>query len=590
MRKVTTRLSVLVLAVVSLVTFGSPPAGSQASRGGEIIPAAEPIAGEYIVTLQPDEPVRATSADLAAEYDGAVLDVFRHALRGFSVAMSEADALALSEDPAVAAVEENGVISIDTTQNSPPWGLDRIDQRDLPLSGTYTYDETGDGVTAYIIDTGIRITHVDFSGRASIGTDTIGDGQNGNDCNGHGTHVAGTVGGETHGVAKDVNLVAVRVLNCGGNGSVAGVIQGIDWVTANAVDPAVANMSLGGGLSAAVNDAVTNSVSSGVTYVVAAGNEAVDACTRSPASTPLAITVGATDAADNRAGFSNFGPCLDIFAPGVSILSAWFTSDSATNTSNGTSMASPHVAGAAATVLDADPTATPAEVTTAILDASTPNKVVGPGTGSPNQLLFSVIDVIDPAVTITSPADGTSVVRGSTLTADFACTDAGGSGLSGCVGDVADGATVDTSTVGSHQFTVTGTDDAGNQTVVVHDYTVTAPVCAGQAVTVMLSLGDTPTAGNDVILGTAAANTVNGGGGRDTICGLGGPDTLSGGAAADKVFGGNGNDVANGGGGVDTLEGGNNNDRLNGGPQRDTCRGQAGTDSATGCEVRSGIP
>ena len=179
------------------------------------------------------------------------------------------------------------------------------------MSATYTYDETGDGVTVYVIDTGIRATHVDFSGRASIGTDTVGDGQNGVDCNGHGTHVAGTVGGETYGVAKDVTLVAVRVLNCAGNGSFAGVIQGIDWVTANAVSPAVANMSLGGGFSASVNTAVENSVASGVTYAVAAGNEAVDACTRSPASTPVALTVGATDAADARASFSNFGTCLD---------------------------------------------------------------------------------------------------------------------------------------------------------------------------------------------------------------------------------------------------------------------------------------
>ena len=253
-------------------------------------------------------------------------------------------------------------------------------------------------------------------------------------------------------------------------------------------------------------------------------------------------------------------------------------------------MASPHVAGVAATILDQDPTATPAEVSALIIGESTPSKVTNPGTGSPNRLLFSAIDVTDPTVTITTPVDGASFVRGSLVAADFGCADTGGSLLATCVGDVIDGDAVDTSTVGAKTFTVTATDGAGNETEVTHNYTVTAPLCAGSSVTVMLSLGDLPTAGNDVILGTAAANTVNGGGGRDTICGLGGPDRLSGGAAADKVFGGNGNDIANGGDGVDILEGGNNNDALNGGPQRDTCRGQGGTDTKTGCEVFTGIP
>jgi subtilisin family serine protease len=304
--------------------------------------------------------------------------------------MTEAQARQLSKDPAVAYVEQDRKMEALGTQSAPPsWGLDRIDQRDLPLNNSYSYANDGSGVKAYIIDTGIRTSHSAFGGRASWGINTSGDG-NDTDCNGHGTHVAGTVGGAPYGVAKGVKLVAVKVLNCAGSGSYSGVIAGIDWVTAEHQpgQPAVANMSLGGGASAAVDDAVTNSINDGVVYAIAAGNSNDNACSYSPARTRAAITVGASTNTDARASFSNYGTCVDIFAPGQSITSAWNTGDSATNTISGTSMASPHVAGAAARVLAANPQFTPQQVSDQMVSDATANKVGDPGTGSPNRLLY----------------------------------------------------------------------------------------------------------------------------------------------------------------------------------------------------------
>ncbi|HEY9283118.1 MAG TPA: S8 family peptidase [Pyrinomonadaceae bacterium] len=320
-------------------------------------------------------------------YGGQVERVFKHALNGYSAKMSKDEALALSEDPRVAYVEEDGVMTADVTQTNATWGLDRIDQRNRPLSGTYTYNWTGAGVRAYIIDTGIRTTHAQFGGRAAASFDAFGG--NGQDCNGHGTHVAGTVGGSTYGVAKSVQLRGVRVLNCSGSGSTSGVIAGVDWVRVNHVKPAVANMSLGGGASSALDTAVNNLHNAGVTIVVAAGNENQNACNVSPARAANAVTVGSTTSTDARSSFSNFGSCVDIFAPGSSITSAWSTSDTATRTISGTSMASPHVAGAAALYLQATGSS-PATIRNALVNNATSGVISGAGTGSPNRLLYTL--------------------------------------------------------------------------------------------------------------------------------------------------------------------------------------------------------
>jgi subtilisin family serine protease len=326
--------------------------------------------------------------ELSATVGASLTNVYGHAINGFSAWMSDEQAVALSDDPRVKFVEEDSVMWATVTQTNPPWGLDRIGQRDLPLNRTYSYTTTGSGVNAYIIDTGIRTTHTQFGGRASVGFDAVGDGQNGNDCNGHGTHVSGTVGGSTFGVAKAVRLFAVRVLSCSGSGSNAGVIAGVDWVTANRIRPAVANMSLGGGASAALDTAVRNSIAAGVTYAIAAGNSNANAANSSPARVAEAITVGATTMTDARSSFSNFGSVVDIFAPGSAILSAWRTSDTATNTISGTSMATPHVAGVAARFLQSNPTASPAAVRNELVAQATLNHLSGIPTGTANRLLF----------------------------------------------------------------------------------------------------------------------------------------------------------------------------------------------------------
>jgi len=324
-----------------------------------------------------------------------VQDVFRSAAKGYVASLDSADVARLRAQDGVLLVEKNKPVEAlsagPRSGLASSWGLDRIDQRTLPLNSLISTSQNGFGVSAYIIDTGIRADHTQFGGRVTVGYDAIGDGQNTNDCNGHGTHVAGTVGGSTYGVAPQVSLVAVRVLDCSGSGSTAGVIAGIDWATANhaAGVPAVANMSLGGGYSAALNTATQNAISDGITFAVAAGNSNADACSASPASTPNAITVGATSSNDARASYSNYGSCVDIFAPGSGITSSWNTSTTATNTISGTSMASPHVAGAAALLLSANPSSTPAQVAAAMGSAATTGVVTDAGTGSPNRLLYT---------------------------------------------------------------------------------------------------------------------------------------------------------------------------------------------------------
>jgi len=354
------------------------------------------IANNYIVVLDQDATPDGDDALVAADADNVILTtrtgrvkhVFAHAINGFSAEMSEDEALAVADDPRVAYVEEDAEMEIVTTQTNATWGIDRIDQAALPLSTTYTFTTTGSGVNAYVIDTGIRITHTQFGGRASVAFDAIGDGRNGIDCNGHGTHVSGTIGGSTFGVAKSVRLFAVRVLDCNGSGTTSGVIAGVDWVTAHHASPAVANMSLGGGASTALDTAVNNSIASGVTYAIAAGNSNVNANTSSPARVAAAITVGSSTRTDARSSFSNFGSVVDIFAPGSSITSAWVTSDTATNTISGTSMATPHVAGVAARYLQTHTTASPATVRNAIVAAANLNRLSGIPSGTANRLLF----------------------------------------------------------------------------------------------------------------------------------------------------------------------------------------------------------
>ncbi|WP_158844816.1 S8 family peptidase [Saccharothrix deserti] len=349
--------------------------------------APNAVKDSYIVVLKD---ASAGNVDtLSNKYEANVKHTYSSALRGFSATMSEAQARKLAADPSVSYVQQDGEVTISGTQApTPSWGLDRVDQAALPLDNSYTYPNEGEGVTAYIIDTGIRFSHSDFGGRATTGRDTVDNDNDATDCNGHGTHVAGTVGGTQYGLAKKAKLVGVRVLNCAGSGTYAGVIAGIDWVTANAVKPAVANMSLGGGADATVDQAVRNSIAAGVTYGIAAGNSnGADACNYSPARTPEAITVGSTTNTDARSSFSNIGTCLDIFAPGSSITSAWYTNDTATNTISGTSMATPHVVGAAAVYLAANPTATPLQVRDALVNGATNGVVGSAGAGSPNKLL-----------------------------------------------------------------------------------------------------------------------------------------------------------------------------------------------------------
>ncbi|HYU27244.1 MAG TPA: S8 family serine peptidase, partial [Thermoanaerobaculia bacterium] len=411
-------------ALAVLVMLLVVPAFAAGNKDKSIKKAKKPIPNSYIVVFESRvDDVGGIVNELSAKHGAKTKHVY-DALKGFAAEMSQAAANAIANDPRVKYVEEDGEVHIDTTQSGATWGLDRIDQRNLPLDGNYTYATTASNVHAYIVDTGILISHTQFGGRATVGVDEIGDGRNGIDCNGHGTHVSGTVGGSTYGVAKGVSLVAVRVLDCSGSGTNSGVIAGVNWVATHAIKPATANMSLGGGASQALDDAVTAAVNAGVVFCVAAGNEAVDACTKSPARAAAAITVGATDSTDHKASFSNYGTCVDIFGPGVSITSSWYSSTTATNTISGTSMATPHVCGASALYLAGNPTATPASVASALTSNSTTGVVISPGTGSPNRLLYTgfISGGGTPAPTISSfsPTSGgvstTVTVNGTNFT------------------------------------------------------------------------------------------------------------------------------------------------------------------------------
>ncbi|NBU60640.1 MAG: hypothetical protein EBS27_02540, partial [Actinobacteria bacterium] len=377
--------------------------------------AQDPLAGTSIVMLRQDVDVQAFVAAENA-LGGEVIQAFTQAINGYVALLSDSQLARLSKDPRVASIEPNQTIEIDGDQASPPsWGLDRIDQRERTLNAMYTYNFGGAGVSAYVIDTGIRADHVEFSGRVASGYGAIADGYGSTDCNGHGTHVAGTIGGSTTGVAKSTRLVPIRVLNCRGSGFMSNVIAGINWAIADhaAGAPAVANLSLGGGFSSSLNSAIANAVSDGITVVVAAGNNNRLACSYSPASAPSAITVGATTSVDARASYSNYGSCLDIFAPGSSITSAYFTSSTALRSLSGTSMASPHVAGAAALLLEADPTMSPSAVAAKLLTYATPDVVSSPGVGSVNLFLYTKSAWLAPTPIAPSTPRDLAVVAGN---------------------------------------------------------------------------------------------------------------------------------------------------------------------------------
>ncbi len=416
-------LAVALAVILTLIALAFSPVYPARAQGSQTMflpfaqneslgaAAGSAVPGQYIVVLQEvttgalaPQAVSETAFALAAAYGGDVLYTYDAALHGFAVAMPAEAAAVLAQDPAVAYVEQDTVISIEGTQSSATWGLDRIDQRALPLNTTYQYNNNGAGVHAYIIDTGMRTSHSEFSGRVGVGYTAVNDGRGVADCNGHGTHVAGTVVGTLYGVAKGATVHPVRVLGCNGSGTTSMVIAGIDWVTRNHEHPSVANLSLGGSASTALDNAVISSIAAGVTYAVAAGNANQDACTSSPARVAAVLTVGATTSTDARASFSNYGACLDLFAPGQSITSAGYVNDTAAVIYSGTSMATPHVAGAAALYLAANPAATPAQVVAWLIGDATANHVTVAGTGSPNRLLYTLgIGAGSPATATPTP-------------------------------------------------------------------------------------------------------------------------------------------------------------------------------------------
>ncbi len=503
-RVIRTSLAAAAAAVmtVSLGTVAQAVEGQVLSAG-----SAGAVADSYIVVFK-DAALSAQSvtdqvARLAAKYDSKVDHTYTAALRGFAGTMSKRVAARLAAEPTVDHVVQNRTVRLAADQADPPsWGLDRIDQRALPLNRNYSYTTDASTVTAYVIDTGIRTSHSDFGGRATWGVNTTGDGVD-TDCSGHGTHVAGTLGGAAHGVAKNVNLVAVKVLDCAGSGTFAGVAAGIDWVTRHHTSgPAVANMSLGTSGSDVVSEtAIRNSIADGVVYAIASGNSGSDACYVTPARVTEAITVNAATDADARAGFSNTGPCTDIFAPGQAITSAWHTGDTATNTINGTSMATPHVAGAAALHLAANPDATPQVVQERLKAEATANKITGVDATTPNLLLHTGSEtnpLQNPCPAATNQTDY-QIRDNTTVSSPLP--------ISGCTGSGGGAATVEVHIV--HGFTADLVVDLVSPAGTVYNLHNRTGIVSDIHTTYTLNLSAEPVAGTwnlrvrDWILGTA---------------------------------------------------------------------------------------
>ena len=406
-----------LLAAAAIAASGLPAAA--------IAPAGNDASVRYLVRYAAETDIPAEVARLKSQGIG-VGRSFSHALRGAVVTATPAQAAELSRSAGVASVEVDAPVTVSATEQPAPWGLDRVDQHALPLSGSYSWTAAGAGVSAYVVDTGVLASHVEFGGRVAAGWTAVADGRGSGDCNGHGTHVAGTVAGTTYGVAKAATIVPVRVLDCTGSGFNSDVVAGLDWIAANhaAGAPAVVNLSLGGAASAAVDSALQGVINDGVTAVVAAGNSAADACGSSPARLPAAVTVAASDSADRKASFSNFGSCVDLYAPGVGITSAYYTSTTATASMSGTSMAAPHTAGAAALLLSQNPALTPAQVASTLTSNATAGVIVGSGTGTPNRLLYAAATALasEPAPTVTAKSPGaqaTAVPVASNVTATF---------------------------------------------------------------------------------------------------------------------------------------------------------------------------